>query len=98
MERRGAGLYGQKFCIVNRYDLSKEFPIQTIRKINFKRSSRRNSLDLAKKSNRIAELSSHIWDEWAGEDGTIGKAYGYQLAKKSQYAEGEFDQVDRVLF
>ncbi len=88
----------KKFCIVNRYDLSKEFPIQTIRKINFKGAVAEILWIWQKKSNRIAELSSHIWDEWAGEDGTIGKAYGYQLAKKSQYAEGEFDQVDRVLF
>ncbi len=88
----------KKFCIVNRYDLSKEFPIQTIRKINFKGAVEEILWIWQKKSNRIAELSSHIWDEWAGEDGTIGKAYGYQLAKKSQYAEGEFDQVDRVLF
>lgn len=88
----------KKFCIVNRYDLSKEFPIQTIRKINFKGAVDEILWIWQKKSNRIAELSSHIWDEWAGEDGTIGKAYGYQLAKKSQYAEGEFDQVDRVLF
>ena len=88
----------KKFCIVNRYDLSKEFPIQTIRKINFKGAVDEILWIWQKKSNRIADLSSHIWDEWAGEDGTIGKAYGYQLAKKSQYAEGEFDQVDRVLF
>ncbi len=88
----------KKFCIVNRYDLSKEFPIQTIRKINFKGAVDEILWIWQKKSNRIAELSSHIWDEWAGEDGTIGKAYGYQLAKKNQYAEGEFDQVDRVLF
>ena len=51
-----------------------------------------------KKSNRIADLGSHVWDEWAGADGTIGKAYGYQLGIKHQYAEGMFDQVDRVLY
>ena len=88
----------KKFCIVNRYDLSQEFPIITVRKTNFK-----NALDeilwiWQKKSNRIADLNSHIWDSWAGEDGTIGKAYGYQLGVKHKYKEGEFDQVDRVLF
>ena len=51
-----------------------------------------------KKSNNIHDLKSHIWDSWADENGSIGKAYGYQLAKKSVYPEGEFDQVDRVLF
>lgn len=88
----------KKFCIVNRYDLSKEFPIMTIRKQGF-----RNAVDeilwiWQKKSNKIADLHSHIWDSWAGEDGTIGKAYGYQLGVKNVYKEGEFDQVDRVLY
>lgn len=88
----------KKFCIVNRYDLSQEFPIITVRKTNIK-----NALDeilwiWQKKSNRIADLNSHIWDSWAGEDGTIGKAYGYQLGVKHKYKEGEFDQVDRVLY
>ena len=88
----------KKFCLVNRYDLSQEFPIITVRKTNFK-----NALDeilwiWQKKSNRIADLNSHIWDSWAGEDGTIGKAYGYQLGVKHKYKEGEFDQVDRVLY
>ncbi|MBR2989271.1 MAG: thymidylate synthase [Clostridia bacterium] len=88
----------KKFCIVNRYDLSQEFPIITVRKTNFK-----NALDeilwiWQKKSNKIADLGSHIWDSWAGEDGTIGKAYGYQLGVKHHYKEGDFDQVDRVLY
>ena len=88
----------KKFCIVNRYDLSKEFPIITIRKTNYK-----NALDellwiWQKKSNKISELASHIWDSWADENGTIGKAYGYQLGVKHKYKEGEMDQVDRVLF
>lgn len=86
------------FCIVNRYDLSKEFPMLTLRKTNYK-----NALDellwiWQKKSNKISDLASHIWDSWAGEDGTIGKAYGYQLGIKHKYKEGMFDQVDRVLF
>ncbi len=88
----------KKFCIVNRYDLSKEFPIMTLRKQNFKNAIDEILWIWQKKSNRIADLHSHIWDSWAGEDGTIGKAYGYQLGIKHVYPEGEFDQVDRVLF
>lgn len=88
----------KKFGIVNTYDLQKELPILTIRKTNFE-----NCLDellwiWQKKSNNVHDLRSHIWDSWADENGSIGKAYGYQLAKKSLYPEGEFDQVDRVLF
>lgn len=88
----------KKFGIVNEYDLQKELPILTIRKTNFE-----NCLDellwiWQKKSNNVHDLHSHIWDSWADENGSIGKAYGYQLAKKSIYPEGEFDQVDRVLF
>lgn len=88
----------KKFCIVNRYDLSKEFPIITLRKTAY-----RNCIDellwiWQKKSNKIADLNSHIWDSWADENGTIGKAYGYQLGVKHKYAEGMFDQVDRVIY
>ena len=88
----------KKFCIVNRYDLSKEFPIMTIRKQGFKNAVDEILWIWQKKSNKIADLHSHIWDGWAGEDGTIGKAYGYQLGVKNVYKEGEFDQVDRVLY
>ena len=88
----------KKFCLVNRYDLSKEFPIMTIRKQGFKNAVDEILWIWQKKSNKISELHSHIWDSWAGEDGTIGKAYGYQLGVKHKYKEGEFDQVDRVLF
>ena len=88
----------KKFCIVNRYDLSKEFPIITLRKQAFKSAVDEILWIWQKKSNRVADLHSHIWDSWAGEDGTIGKAYGYQLGVKHKYKEGEFDQVDRVLF
>lgn len=88
----------KKFGIVNRYDLSKEFPIITVRKTFFKSCIDEILWIWQKKSNKVADLHSHIWDSWAGADGTIGKAYGYQLAKKSVYPEGEFDQVDRVLF
>ena len=88
----------KKFCVVNRYDLSKEFPIMTIRKQGFKNAVDEILWIWQKKSNKIADLHSHIWDSWAGEDGTIGKAYGYQLGVKHKYKEGEFDQVDRVLY
>lgn len=88
----------KKFCIVNRYDLSKDFPIMTIRKQGFKNAVDEILWIWQKKSNKIADLHSHIWDSWAGEDGTIGKAYGYQLGVKNVYKEGEFDQVDRVLY
>ena len=86
------------FGIVNRYDLSEEFPILTLRKTNLKNAVDELLWIWQKKSNRICELHSHIWDQWAGEDGTIGKAYGYQLGVKHQYREGWFDQVDRVLY
>ena len=88
----------KKFCIVNRYDLQKEFPILTIRKQGFKNAVDEILWIWQKKSNRISDLHSHIWDSWAGEDGTIGKAYGYQLGIKHHYPEGDFDQVDRVLY
>ncbi len=88
----------KKFGIVNRYNLQEELPILTIRKTAFK-----NCLDellwiWQKKSNNVHDLNSHIWDSWADETGSIGKAYGYQLGRKSIYPEGEFDQVDRVLY
>ncbi len=88
----------KSFCIVNRYDLSKEFPILTIRKTAFKNCIDELLWIWQKKSNNIKDLNSHIWDSWADESGSIGKAYGYQLGVKHKYPEGEFDQVDRVLF
>lgn len=88
----------KKFCIVNRYDLQKEFPIMTIRKQYLKSAIDEILWIWQKKSNKISELNSHVWDSWAGEDGTIGKAYGYQLGVKHKYKEGEMDQVDRVLY
>ena len=88
----------KKFCIVNRYDLSKEFPILTLRRTAFKSAVDEILWIWQKKSNNIKDLNSHIWDSWADESGSIGKAYGYQLAVKHKYPEGEFDQVDRVLF
>ena len=88
----------KKFCIVNRYDLRKEFPILTLRRTAFKSAIDEILWIWQKKSNNIHELNSHIWDSWADETGSIGKAYGYQLGVKHKYKEGEFDQVDRVLF
>ncbi|MBO5782954.1 MAG: thymidylate synthase [Clostridia bacterium] len=88
----------KKFCIVNRYNLQEEFPILTIRRTAFKSCIDEILWIWQKKSNNIHDLNSHIWDSWADETGSIGKAYGYQLAQKSKYKEGEFDQVDRVLF
>ena len=88
----------KKFGVVNRYDLSKEFPALTLRKTAFKSAVDEILWIWHKKSNNVHELKSHIWDSWADEDGSIGKAYGYQLGVKHQYREGEMDQVDRVLF
>lgn len=88
----------KKFCIVNRYDLKKEFPIITLRRTAFKSAIDEILWIWQKKSNNVNELNSHIWDSWADETGSIGKAYGYQMGVKHQYKEGMFDQVDRVLF
>ncbi|MBR1659975.1 MAG: thymidylate synthase, partial [Oscillospiraceae bacterium] len=88
----------KRFAVVNRYDLREEFPILTLRRQYF-----RSALDellwiWQKKSNNVHELSTRIWDAWADENGSIGKAYGYQLGVKHHYPEGDFDQVDRVLW
>ncbi len=88
----------KKFCIVNRYDLSKEFPIITLRRTAFKSAVDELLWIWQKKSNNVHDLNSHIWDSWADESGSIGKAYGYQLGIKHEYPEGMFDQVDRVLY
>ena len=88
----------KKFCVVNRYDLRKEFPVMTLRRIFYRSAIEEILWIYQKKSNRVADLSTHIWDAWADESGTIGKAYGWQLGQKSIYPEGEFDQVDRVLY
>ncbi|MFV0351868.1 MAG: thymidylate synthase [Oscillospiraceae bacterium] len=87
----------KKFGIVNRYDLQKEFPIVTVRRTAIKTCLDELLWIWQKKSNKVSELGSHIWDSWADENGTIGKAYGYQLGVKHQYKEGMFDQVDRIL-
>ena len=88
----------KKFGVVNRYDLSKEFPALTFRKIALKTCIDEVLWIWQKKSNNIHDLKGHIWDAWADEEGSIGKAYGYQLGVKHKYKEGEFDQVDRVLY
>ena len=88
----------KKFCIVNRYNLQEEFPIMTIRRTAFKSCIDELLWIWQKKDNNIHNLKSHVWDAWADETGSIGKAYGYQLRQKAIYPEGEFDQVDRVLY
>ncbi len=88
----------KRFCIVNRYDLAKEFPIITVRKTGYKNCIDELLWIWQKKSNNIHDLASHIWDSWADEKGSIGKAYGYQLGVKHKYKEGMFDQVDRVIY
>ena len=88
----------KKFGIINTYDLQEEFPILTIRRTALKSAIDEILWIWQKKSNNIHDLHSHIWDSWADENGSIGKAYGYQLGKKAIYPEGEFDQVDRVLY
>jgi len=88
----------KQFGVVNRYDLSKEFPAITLRKTAIKSAADEMLWIWQKKSNNIHDLNSHIWDEWADPDGSIGKAYGYQMGVKHQYKEGMMDQVDRVIF
>ena len=88
----------KKFGVVNRYDLSKEFPLITLRKTALKSATDEMLWIWQQKSNNINDLHSHIWDEWADADGSIGKAYGYQLGVKHQYKEGMMDQVDRVIY
>lgn len=88
----------KRFGVVNRYDLRKEFPAITLRKTGLKSCMDEILWIWQRKSNNIKDLKPHIWDEWADEDGSIGKAYGYQMGVKHQYKEGMMDQVDRVLF
>lgn len=86
------------FGLVNRYDLSEEFPFMSLRKTNIHAAIDELLWIWQKKSSNVKDLNSKIWDQWADENGTIGKAYGYQLGVKHKYPEGEFDQVDRVLY
>ena len=87
----------KKFGVVNRYNLQEEFPVMTLRRTYFKSCVDELLWIWQKKSNDIHQLHSHVWDAWADENGTIGKAYGYQLGIKHQYSDGWYDQVDRVL-
>ena len=88
----------KKFGVVNRYDLSKEFPILTLRKTALKSATDEMLWIWQQKSNNVNDLHSHIWDSWADETGSIGKAYGYQMSVKHEYREGMMDQVDRVIW
>ena len=88
----------KRFGVVNRYDLRKEFPAITLRKTALKSCMDEILWIYQKKSANIHDLNSHVWDEWADETGSIGKAYGYQIGVKSKYKEGMFDQMDRVLY
>ena len=86
------------FGVVNRYDLSQEFPALTLRRTAIKSAMDEVLWIWQRKSNNIHDLKPHIWDEWADPDGSIGKAYGYQMAKKYKFAQGEMDQVDNVIW
>ena len=88
----------KRFGVVNRYDLREEFPALTLRPTALKSAFDEILWIWQKKSNRLEDLNSHIWDEWGGRDGTIGKAYGYQMAVKYRFPQGEMDQVDNVLW
>ena len=95
----GAPAYTIKqFAVVNRYDLSKEFPALTLRRTGIKSCTDEMLWIWQRKSNNIHDLKPHIWDSWADPDGSIGKAYGYQMQVKHQYKEGMMDQVDRVIY
>lgn len=86
------------FGVVNRYDLKKEFPMLTLRRQFLKSAVDELLWIWQKKSNNIHDLGSHVWDSWADETGSIGKAYGYQMGVKYDFPEGRMDQVDRVLW
>lgn len=88
----------KKFGIVNRYDLSKEFPILTIRRTFWKSAVDELLWIWQQKSNNVNDLRTRVWDAWADENGSIGKAYGYQLGVKHHYPEGDMDQVDKVIW
>lgn len=88
----------KSFAVVNRYDLAEEFPALTLRPTAIRSATDELLWIWQKKSNNVGDLCSHIWDAWADEEGSIGKAYGYQLSLKHKYKEGEMDQVDRVLY
>lgn len=86
------------FGVVNRYNLAEEFPALTLRPTAIKTAVDEVLWIWQRKSNNIKDLKGHIWDEWADDDGSIGKAYGYQMGIKYKFAQGEMDQVDNVLW
>ena len=88
----------KRFGVTNRYDLREEFPALTLRRTALKSAMDEILWIYQRKSNRVADLKSHIWDEWTDEAGTIGKAYGYQIGRVAHYPEGDFDQMDKVLY
>ncbi len=88
----------KRFGVCNRYDLREEFPALTLRRTALKTAMDEVLWIYQRKSNNIQDLKGHIWDEWADETGSIGKAYGYQIAQKSHYPQGDFDQMDKVLY
>ena len=88
----------KRFGVVNRYDLSEEFPALTLRPTPIKSAVDEMLWIWQKKSNNIHDLKSHIWDSWADESGSIGKVYGYQMGKKYMFKQGEMDQVDNVIW
>lgn len=88
----------KRFGVVNRYDLSEEFPALTLRKTAIKTAVDELLWIWQRKSNNIKDLKGKIWDEWADETGSIGKAYGYQMAQKYRFPQGEMDQVDNVIW
>ncbi len=87
----------KRFGVCNRYDLREEFPALTLRRTALKSCMDEVLWIYQRKSNNVHDLKPHIWDEWADETGSIGKAYGYQVGQVSHYADGDFDQMDRVL-
>ena len=87
----------KRFGVCNRYDLREEFPALTLRRTALKSAMDEVLWIYQRKSNNIHDLKPHIWDEWADETGSIGKAYGYQVGVKSHYPDGDYDQMDRVL-
>ena len=87
----------KKFGVCNRYDLREEFPALTLRRTALKSAMDEVLWIYQRKSNNIHDLNSHVWDEWADENGSIGKAYGYQIGVKSHYPQGDLDQMDKVL-
>ena len=87
----------KNFGVTARYDLREEFPALTLRRTALKSAMDEVLWIYQRKSNNVNDLNSHIWDEWADETGSIGNAYGYQIAQVTHYADGDFDQMDRVL-